>query len=248
MVNGAVRLTSRDRNALVARLRATRLAAAWADEVQHSGAETLEDLLAAAESVVQGRVQGGAARHIAAIAREVFLAFAQDRDKAGTSQAVPVHVRTVTVETKLTPHQVSLARGRGKRLVRRQQRAEALHGHTLEDVDGLLAALALMGEDAVDDPLYRLAKQHVTNGFLLPGEVEDCIRERVREGDLKMVGERALDGYRIVLLKFAVMGLRRGSRDMGYAMIDRWARDGKLSRDHRQLVETLLWEARNDKV
>ena len=248
MANGAVRLTSQDRNALVARLRETRLAAAWADEVQHSAAETLEDLIAAAESVAQGRAQGGASRHVAAIARDVFLAFAQDRGNQKTSRAVPVRVRTAAANDRPTPHQANLARGRGKRLARRQERAEALHGSTIQDVDGLLTALALMGEDAAEDPLYNLAKQHVANGFLLPAMVEDRIRERVAQGDLTTIREPELDSYRIEMLRFAVAGLRRRSRDMAYAMIDRWDREGRFTLDQRGVAEMLLWEARNDKV
>lgn len=248
MGDAGTKLTSRDRNALVFRLRETRLAAAWADEVQHSGVETLEDLIATAESVVQGRAQGGAARHVAAIARDVFLAFAQDRGQHATSRAVPVRVRTAAVETRLTPHQAKLAEGRDKRLAKRQRRAEALHGGTLENVDALLTALSLMGQDGADDPLYKLAKQHVANGFLLPAAVEDCIRERVAEGDLTVLGESELDDYRVELLKLAVAGLRRVSRDMAYGLIGRWEREGRLNLDQRRVAETLLWEARNDKV
>lgn len=241
-------LTSQDRNALVFRLRETRLAAAWADEVQHGEARTIEDLVAAADAVANGRAQGGAARHVASIARDVFLAFAQDRGGAGTSRAVPACVRITASGDRPTPTQAKLAKGRGKRLARRQRKAAALHGETLEDVDGLLTALSLMGENAAEDQLYRLAKQHVTNGFLLPAAVEDRIRERVAAGDLAVLGEPELDFYRVELLKVAVAGLRRTSRDVGYTMIEKWDRKGRFNRDHRRLIETLLWEARNDKV
>lgn len=241
-------LTDRDRNALVSRLRESRIAAGWADEVQHSGASTISELVAAATAVADGRAQGGQARAVARVAKAVFLAYARERGAEGTSRAVPVVLRTAAVDHSLTPHQRRLAEGRDDRLGRRRGKAADRHSVTLDEVDGLLTALALMGEDAAEDPLYRLARQHVEHGFLLPPEVEDLVRKRVQGGDLKSLGEAELDTHRVALLKYAVAGLRRRGRDIGYVMIEKWDREGRLRVRDRQIVESLLWEARNDRA